>query len=442
MTTHTLEQKIIDTIEGGTKIAVGRIQSLSKTYNDNLTVYELNVHLRLRNDITIPDWCTRMTSRISVLLHNHGYSEYSGPLTYGTAPTFELMAIDPINGAGVHVIVRVMHSEQAAKDHVNDKDLKSQKKTCSGQCGSCQCKDPSSQSSTPAQQVPEWRGIQRSDFHSHELSMMKANFATARTLITDKQPELRAFSDNVILDILNDSGMHLIEGNRELVAGVFVQAARKLIESCYTKFSSVKPNTDTTPTTEENQMVRVCSGCLRTQQEMLTAGGCDSQRCGNMVDMTREALEYNKKSRRDLDDRLREAAQKAVQEKSVDTSSSKDTSHDKDGAQKETINIYRFTIPSDGGQVLAVIGEAGGGQGAVPQPTATDRPRFVASSFHKIQTDGVVVPDSLIREILMKHGYTIKEGQTDLKPCVYEGARELIGLVLEQCGLKLNKIRN
>lgn len=37
-----------------------------------------------------------------------------------------------------------------------------------------------------------------------------------------------------------------------------------------------------------------------------------------------------------------------------------------------------------------------------------------------------IVPDSKIREIFLRNGFTIKEGHDDLKPYVYAAARELI----------------
>jgi hypothetical protein len=39
-----------------------------------------------------------------------------------------------------------------------------------------------------------------------------------------------------------------------------------------------------------------------------------------------------------------------------------------------------------------------------------------------------MIDHNAIRNILMKHGFTIKEGQTDIKPYVYAAAHELIGL--------------
>ena len=37
-----------------------------------------------------------------------------------------------------------------------------------------------------------------------------------------------------------------------------------------------------------------------------------------------------------------------------------------------------------------------------------------------------LVPDSKIREIFLRNGFTIKEGYNDFKPYVYAAARELI----------------
>ncbi|WP_221041184.1 hypothetical protein, partial [Pseudomonas amygdali] len=34
-------------------------------------------------------------------------------------------------------------------------------------------------------------------------------------------------------------------------------------------------------------------------------------------------------------------------------------------------------------------------------------------------------PDSFVREVLLRNGFTIKEGQQDLKPYVYAAAKEL-----------------
>lgn len=38
------------------------------------------------------------------------------------------------------------------------------------------------------------------------------------------------------------------------------------------------------------------------------------------------------------------------------------------------------------------------------------------------------VPDSVIRDVFLRNGFTIKEGQDDLKPYVYAAARELLGV--------------
>lgn len=37
-----------------------------------------------------------------------------------------------------------------------------------------------------------------------------------------------------------------------------------------------------------------------------------------------------------------------------------------------------------------------------------------------------IVPDSKIREIFLRNGFTIKEGYDDLKPYIYAAARELV----------------
>lgn len=44
--------------------------------------------------------------------------------------------------------------------------------------------------------------------------------------------------------------------------------------------------------------------------------------------------------------------------------------------------------------------------------------------------------DEQIREIFLANGFTVKEGQTDLKPYVYAAARELINATLEEAALK------
>lgn len=42
------------------------------------------------------------------------------------------------------------------------------------------------------------------------------------------------------------------------------------------------------------------------------------------------------------------------------------------------------------------------------------------------EDDKQIVPDSKIREIFLRNGFTIKEGHDDLKPYVYAAARDLI----------------
>jgi hypothetical protein len=47
-----------------------------------------------------------------------------------------------------------------------------------------------------------------------------------------------------------------------------------------------------------------------------------------------------------------------------------------------------------------------------------------------------------IREVFLKNGFTIKEGQTDLKPYVYNAAEELVSLILEVINSKLVEAMN
>lgn len=72
---------------------------------------------------------------------------------------------------------------------------------------------------------------------------------------------------------------------------------------------------------------------------------------------------------------------------------------------------------------------------------STQGPTHTASQWHLNQKNGVVVSDGRIREILLGVGYKIQEGQTDLEPYVYDGARKIAETVLNYCGLKLNTSR-
>lgn len=49
-------------------------------------------------------------------------------------------------------------------------------------------------------------------------------------------------------------------------------------------------------------------------------------------------------------------------------------------------------------------------------------------------TDPVMPADDMIRRIFLAHGFTIKEGQTDLKPYVFEAAHALIEAVARTLG--------
>ncbi|WP_284076357.1 hypothetical protein [Herbaspirillum aquaticum] len=66
---------------------------------------------------------------------------------------------------------------------------------------------------------------------------------------------------------------------------------------------------------------------------------------------------------------------------------------------------------------------------AVAQP---NDPRLIPATIenpaHALSAPAVAQPvaDDVIREIFMAHGFTIKEGQTDLKPYVYAAARALL----------------
>ncbi|WP_462382212.1 hypothetical protein [Pseudomonas sp. Marseille-QA0892] len=61
------------------------------------------------------------------------------------------------------------------------------------------------------------------------------------------------------------------------------------------------------------------------------------------------------------------------------------------------------------------------------------------AEWNRRTEQAATVPDDLIREVFMRNGFTIKEGQTDLKPYVYAAARELLSHVAPPAPAEANR---
>lgn len=77
--------------------------------------------------------------------------------------------------------------------------------------------------------------------------------------------------------------------------------------------------------------------------------------------------------------------------------------------REQALAAYRSTSAGSGGEALPL-----------PPPLCRD------------DTQHVQMADERIREVFLSHGFTIKDGHTDLKPYVYAAARALLRAAAEQ----------